>query len=466
MNPLILLPFAALTINGPSVQQRVDKFMKSMREAMHIPGLAYAVVKDGKVVQEGAVGIANLTYNVPVTKGTPFLLASITKQFTAAGIMKLVEDGKVSLDAPISTYLGEVPDAWKPITVRHLLTHTAGLKDRFEEKDVRQWKLIYTEATMYEAAKATPVDFPVGDGFQYSDQGFFLLGKIIEEVSKKPYRTFLQDTFFKPTGMKDTTTIALDEIVLNLADGYSIKAKKWIHNNRRTEYGLVSHFGAISTVGDLAKWMIALQNDKPLKHDSIAAMWTPAVQNDGSEVSAANSSYGFGWFLENFNGERIVQHGGSTGTSIYMLPDRHFGVVVLTNLEQLSGGDAVFLSKSIAKMYIPSLAWGNHKPIAQTASSKTLSDELVRVLSLEPLDEAMYDPIYLRMFKPAMAAQKTGLAALGKPKNAELLFDRPGKNVRTLGFVVRYADFGLFATIRVGPGDKIRHLGVEGEDLP
>ncbi|WP_158409237.1 serine hydrolase domain-containing protein [Fimbriimonas ginsengisoli] len=460
------LAFASAAAPPSDFKSRIDKFLRVSAESMGIPGFAYAVVKDGKVICQGAHGLSNLTYKVRATPKTPFLLASITKQFTAAAIMRLAEQGKVKIDEPISTYLADAPESWHAITVRNLLNHTGGLKDRFEEKNTSLWRLNYSELAMYEAAKSTPVDFAPGTAWQYTDQGYFLLGRIIEEVSGQKYRAFLEESFFKPLGMTSTTTIAMKEIVPNLAEGYAMEGGKIIHNHRRTDYGLVSHFGVISTVGDLAKWVIAMNSGKALKPETVKEMWTPARLADGSEVTGTSGSYGLGWFLEWLNGHRVVQHGGATGTALYTLPDDHLAVIVLTNLEQLSGGNATSLAQSVAKFMVPDASWGSLRPLEDQGQHAEFTTELRHVLSAENANESLYDPTFYRLYRTALASQKAQLAQLGKPLSVDLLFVRPTGSVHTLGYRVKYKDLTLYATVRVGADGKIRYLGAENEELP
>ena len=462
-----MIPLLAVAMTTQTdANTRVDQFLAAAREQMKIPGLAFAIVKDGKVVHEGAVGVASLTYDVKATPKTPFLLASITKQFTAAGIMRLVEEGKVKLDEPIGTYIGDVPEAWKPITVRHLLTHTAGVKDRFEEKDFSLWRLKYTTQAMMDAAKATPVDFAPGKGWQYSDQGYFLLGRILELASGKSYRDYLQESFFRPLEMTATTTSLQTEVIPGLAEGYSLAGGKHIHNHRRTDYGLVSHFGIVSTVGDLAKWAIALTAGKALKPESVRQMWTNGKMGDGTDIVGAGGAYGFGWFLDEFNGHRIVQHGGASGTAFYTLPDDRVAIVVLTNLEQLSGGNATALATSIAKIYVPGLAWANIKPLADQKQETAMTAEVERVMTGGDATADLYDPTYWRAFQPAVRAQKASLANFGKPKAVELLFVKTRGATRTLGYRFAYPVLTLYITVGIGPDGKIRQLGAEAENLP
>jgi len=257
----------------------------------------------------------------------------------------------------------------------------AGLKDRFEGKTGAEWLLSFTTDAMYASAKACALDFKPGERFQYSDQGYFLLGMIIEKVSGKSYREFLKDRIFGPLGMDHSSTIWQPDVVKNLATGYTLAGGKLLHNHRRTDYGLVSHFGIISTVLDLAKWDAALYGEKLLKRSSLDQMWTPGKLTNGDLTQIGPWYYGYGWFVDDFFGHKIVQHAGSTGTSIWRLPDDKLTVIVLTSLEQLAGGDATSISKAIAQIYAPETSWQAVKPNPDPDPELTqkLKPETIRV---------------------------------------------------------------------------------------
>lgn len=464
---LTLVALAAVVPAQDSLAKRTQKFLAKAAERMYIPGLTYAVVKDGKVVAQGAYGMANLTYQTRTTLKTKFLLASVTKQFTAAAVMKLIEEGLVELDAPISKYLEDSPSSWSGITVRNLLGHTGGLKDRFEEADRSKWRVIYSEEAMFKSAVATPTDFAPGEQWQYTDQGYFLLGRIVETVTRKSYRTYLTETFFKPLGMNDSTTIQLTEVNPNLAQGYSILNQKWLNNSRRTDYGLVSHFGVVSTSADMAKWTIALQAGKVVKSETMKQMWTPVKLADGRFAPVGVGSYGFGWFLERFNGESIVQHGGSTGTSVFMLPERHLSVIVLTNLEQLSGGDATTLARAVARLYCPatSLASLRDGTPADAAVVRSLTDEVKAVLRGEITPE-LYEPNFAKLIAPSLKAQATALKALGDPSATTLVREEPVFETTVFTFRMKLKAATLYATFRLNTAGKITHLMIEEDLMP
>jgi CubicO group peptidase (beta-lactamase class C family) len=433
--------------------------------ALGIPGLSLAVVHNGKTIKAQGYGLANVTHDVPARPQTVYLLASITKSFTAAATMKLVEDRKLALADPLAKHLPDAPEAWKGITLRHLLTHTAGLRDRFEGPSAEEWLLSYSTERMYRAARETPTDFPPGTRWQYSDQGYFLLGMIIEKVTGKSYRQFLTERLFRPLGMTATTTIRQEEIVKNMASGYTRKGDTLLHSHRRTDYGLVSHFGLLSTVTDLARWAAALDSGTLLKRETLAAMWTPAALKDGTRVQTALGAYGFGWFLDERNGHRIIQHGGSTGTAFWHLPDDRLTVIVLTNLEALAGGDATGIARQIAALYVPGATWAAMRPKPDPSPGLTarLKAELRRLAEGNP-DLSLYAADSGPVVRAAALQQSEFYRSIGPLQRLVFLGEReakaPGKKPqgRTCIYRAVYQRLTLHYTVALDPDGKIRSL--------
>lgn len=446
----------------PEKPDAIDIFINNVIKEDHVPGVSLAIVKNGRIIKAKGYGLANVEHDVPVNSDTVFLLASITKSFTATGIMMLVEEGKIKLDEKISVYLPDTPPSWKEITVRRLLTHTAGLKDRFEGKTGGDWQLSFTKEEMYRSARATPVDFAPGEGFQYSDQGYFLLGKIIEEVCGKSYRQFIKERIFDPLGMDSSTTDSQREIIKHRAEGYTRAGGKLYHNHRRTEYGLVSHYGILSTAIDLAKFDAALYGEKLLKRSTLEQMWTSSQLSSGDRVMAGKWSYGFGWFVDRFFGHRLVQHGGSTGTAFWRMPDDQLTVIVLTNLEQLAGGDATGIAKLIASKYVPQLSWANHKPQPDRDPklTQTLKAEIVRFSS------GQTDPdLYVAKYGPAVAqavkGQKTFYDRIGPLKSFDYLSSDVAGKDKSVYYRAVYKEMTLYYSISLNSEGKI--AAVSGE---
>ena len=257
----------------------IDAYIKAEMEKRRIPGLALAVIQHGEVIKMQGYGLANVELDVPVTPDTVFALASVTKQFTATAIMLLVEEGKVGLDNPISHYLSNTPDAWQGITVRHLLTHTAGLVGAggFLALDAGGERADYTTAEMFEAATKDPMNWErePGEGWQYSNVGYFLLGMILEKASGQRYRELVTERFFRPLGMTATSVLDQWAILKNRASGYALRNGQLVHIRHHAQVELPSEGGIFSTVKDLVKWEAALTGGKVVKPSSLDQMWTP-----------------------------------------------------------------------------------------------------------------------------------------------------------------------------------------------
>ncbi|HKR60556.1 MAG TPA: serine hydrolase domain-containing protein, partial [Pyrinomonadaceae bacterium] len=311
-------------------------------EQQHIPAISLCVVRDSRIIKDQTYGIANVELNVPATADTEFAIASMTKSVTASAIMLLVQDGKINLDDPITKFFDGLPESWQGITVRHLLSHTSGIKDHFHDypffpiANVNR-KLEYNDADYLKALVDSGLNFKPGTQWAYSSAGFHLLGMIIQKITGKPYADFFRERIFAPLGMTRTHVISLGEIIPNRAAGY-----RWLNGEQRNgDYtGQTISGGAdvslLTTASDLAKWHIALSSEGLWKKSSLEQMWTPAVLADksGAAVFPAGES-GLGWGLLLTNGYLRIAHGGSftTGFSSFMarVPEKRLIVIILTN---------------------------------------------------------------------------------------------------------------------------------------
>ena len=303
--PLTLLLLLSPQCQGEDgVVAKVDDFVREEMRSQHIPGLSLLVNKDGKTVLAKGYGLANVEHQVPVKPETVFQSGSVGKQFTATAVMMLVKDGKIGLDDFISKHLTNAPPTWANIKVRHLLTHTSGLGDYPSDFDLRR---DYTEDELLAKVAATPLAFQPGEKWSYSNLGFLTLGILISKVSGKFYGDFLQERIFKPLGMTTARIISEADIVTNRAAGYrlvkgELKNQEWVSPT----FDSTADGSLYLTVYDLAKWDAVLYTDKLLKRSSLDQMWTPVTLNNGK-----THPYGFGWFIVDVRGHRLIHHGGS-----------------------------------------------------------------------------------------------------------------------------------------------------------
>ena len=340
--------FLLLTISARA--DEVDNFVRAQLAERHIPGAAIAVIKNGRVVKSEGYGLASVEFNAPVTKETVFEIGSVSKQMTAAAIMLLVEEGKINPDEKISKYLPATPDAWKNVTVRHLLTHTSGIKSYTGLSGFELTKRLSRDEFIRTLA-AQPLEFETGSRYQYSNSGYNLLGFIIETVSGKSYWDFMRERIFKPLGMEKTADRDPKYIIPNRATGYEWENGSLIGR----DYDLTDVFSAgaiVSTVTDLAKWDAAWRGDTLLKKTSKTQAWTPVTLNDGKPYP-----YGFGWRFSEVRGHRLIAHSGQTagfGANISRYVDDDLTVIALTNLGEIGMGTV--LANGIAKIYIPAIS--------------------------------------------------------------------------------------------------------------
>lgn len=344
----------------------VDDFVQADMAARKIPGVAIAITKDGNVIRAQGYGLANVEHQVPVKPETVFQSGSVGKQFTAMGVMMLVEAGKMSVDDPISKYFGTTPASWRPIKVRHLLTHTSGIKDWGPpEIDLRR---DYTEDEMVKVAKTLPLDFKPGTQWSYSNTAYVLLGIVIHKVSGQFYGDFLQERVFKPLGMTRTRIINEADIIPDRAAGYELvkgelKNQEWVS----PKFNTTADGSLYTTVIDLAKWDAALRGEALVKKATLDAIWSPIKLANGQ-----SRQYGFGWFFDEQRGHRVIEHGGSWQgfrASVTRYVDDGLSVLVLANLAQAQP-EAV--SHAVAGLIEPTLALPDpRKPATDPDANRT-----------------------------------------------------------------------------------------------
>ncbi len=322
-----------------------DDFIRQEMAARRIPGVALTVIQNGEAVKTAAYGFANLEWNVPVATNTVFEIGSLTKQLTAAGILLLAQDGKLSVEDSLAKYLPEVPAAWTNVTLRHLLAHTSGLKS-YTGLDGFELTRHLTRQQFIQQLAAQPMEFQPGEKFKYCNSGYNLLGYVIEAVSGQSYQDFLRERILQALGMNATTDRNPKQVIPHRASGYE-QTTNHIHINRDDDLTDVFSAGAmVSTVGDLAKWNAMLDSDTLLTGDSKRLMWTPGKLNDGSLLT-----YGFGWRMGSLEGHRNIGHSGSTSgfsASLQRYPDDRLAVIVLTNTDEAI---ATKLAEKLATFY-------------------------------------------------------------------------------------------------------------------
>lgn len=291
-----------------------------------VPGAAILVLRDGAPAVRRGYGLADLEQGAPVTPATNFRLASVTKQFTSAAILLLVEDGLLGLDDTARNWLPLLPPASDTVTLRHLLTHTSGLID-YEDVVPASMTAQLRDANVLDLLQDQDrVHFPPGTAWRYSNGGYALLALIVERASGRSFAEFLRDRIFRPLGM--TETVAHQEGVSTVAHrafGYSLEGGAWVRTDQNPTSAVLGDGGIYSSIDDLAKWNAALDDDRLLGAESRRLMFAPATPTDEAAVE-----YGLGWRI---TGDSQWHSGETVGfrNVIVRLPGRRTTVVILTN---------------------------------------------------------------------------------------------------------------------------------------
>ncbi len=353
-SPALRLLMAALILAGKafcqtpgSTSDAVAQYVKAEMARQHIPGIALLVSRNGEPVRAQGFGFSNVELQVPVKPETLFQSGSVGKQFTATAIMMLVEEGKISLDDSITKYFPEAPATWRPVTVRHLLSHTGGFTDYPKDFDFRK---DYSEAELLKIVEAIPLAFPPGTSWSYSNLGYLTLGILIHRVTGTFYGDVLQARIFRPLGMQTTCIISEADIIPNRSAGYrlvkgELKNQEWVSPVLNTTADGSLYFSIL----DLAKWDAALYTEKLLKRSSLEQMWTVVKLNNGQLNSG---SYGFGWEITSSHGHRLIDHDGAWQgfkTQISRYVDDKLTVVVLSNLAEANPGK---IAEHVAELYL------------------------------------------------------------------------------------------------------------------
>jgi CubicO group peptidase (beta-lactamase class C family) len=344
-----------------TLDQSVDAYVRDEMTKRQIPGLALAVVRHGRIQKIASYGYADVDFSVPVKSTTLFSIASVTKTVTAVGIIKLQEEGKLSVDDSIGLYLEEVPVSWRKVKIRQVMSHTSGIPDVMSNPFTLD-TVAETPEGMFHVFADKPLDFVPGSKWQYNQANFMLLGMIIEKVSGQPYTEFCRDRLFGPIGV--TPTFGYPQtLVANRSHTYTILhwsptgVSRLEHVQLQTGRLLPSMLwpagGLNLTAAEFSKWLIALESGKVVREASLEQLWAPIKLNDGSIFEQAPPepwrTFGLGWGSASDLGHRRVGFSGGTFATFFMYPKEELDVVVLTNME---GADPESLAEAIAHRYI------------------------------------------------------------------------------------------------------------------
>lgn len=324
-----------------AMAEAFDAYMKAAVETGHFSGTVL-VARNGVPLFQGNYGLASIELNVPIRDDTVYDVQSITKPFTALLIMMLQEEGKLSVTDRACDYLADCPEAWRPITIEHLLTHTSGIEgySRLDDWDETLDSRTYSRAGAASLVRNRPLRFAPGEGWRYSNSGYQLLAQIVERVSGKTLPEMYRERIFSPLGMNHSGFSNSRLVVPNQATGYYSLGSIFI---RAAPESVTSNFGnggIVSTAGDLLMWDQALYSNRLISRASYEQM-----------IAHTKNDYGYGWEIRNWSRRRQIGHAGSGGgysTQIARFIDDGLTVVVLSNSDAASGGGT---AQALAAIY-------------------------------------------------------------------------------------------------------------------
>jgi CubicO group peptidase (beta-lactamase class C family) len=413
---------------------RVDSIFASI-DGTGSPGCAVGAVQNGRFRHRRGYGMADLERRVAITPQSVFYTGSVSKQFTAMSIALLARDGRLALDDPARKYLPELPEAFAAITVRHMVHHLSGLREKWELLQLqgfRDGNLVTQNDVLELVKRQRELNFAPGDDHLYNNTAYDLLATIVERVSGKPIRSFAAERIFGPLGM--TRSQYVDDRTLLVPDramGYSAGAGQVTLNPAYVE--TVGSGSVYSTVEDLARWDESFYTAALGDQDLLRLVQTPGRLNDGTELS-----YAFGLFVDRWRGLRRVQHGGALAgfrAAIMRFPDERFSAIVLCNFAQANADGyamriaEVYLADRLApaeRRATTSTPGFGDAALARRAEGTYLSRRTGQVARIERRDSAVtlgYGPTRL----PLMAAGPDRAQVIGLSGAEVVVFAGPNE---------------------------------------
>jgi CubicO group peptidase (beta-lactamase class C family) len=455
--PPLLAVALALALSAPASADPVDALLARQQDRAHIPGVALAVVEDGKVAKLAGYGLANVEWRGAVDADTPFQLASATKVFTGIALMRLVEQGKLTLDAPLTAFFPEAPEAWRGITVRQLASHTSGLPDDLGQPRPE------TVEEIVAAAQRTPLAYAPGTESRYGFTDFVVLRAVMEKVSGRSLPDLFRDELVTPLGLTATA--------FNFARQQGVLRSARLLPRAATTYGwsegalVTSDFlygepgyaagGLFSSARDLSRVFVALDEGRLLKPESLRELQTAARLKDGK-----SAGFGVAWAVRSFGGTTVTGHsGGPALADVLRFPDRKLTIIALANQRRYYP----LLAEAIAELRLPAPAIipvEDREPALLTRLKTLLADAAEGRVDAAGFDaEGQKESVpFLADFGGAL------LAAVGPVKRAVLLRDETADGLRTRTHLVEFADKTMRWRLVTTAEGLVRGLYPVGED--
>jgi CubicO group peptidase (beta-lactamase class C family) len=423
----------SILLTASAAADPIDDYMSRQMERGHIPGAAIAIVENGKVSTARAYGLANLEWNIPVDGDTAFQLASATKLFTGAVLMRLVEREQISLDGPISSFFEDAPESWRKITVLQLANHSSGLSEDLGNPRPE------TVNEIVAASMRAPLAYEPGTQSRYGFTDFVVLRAILEKVSGKKFEELIQDEIAAPLGLKSTrfAHMANNEMGIRSYDVLPRRASIYSSQGsgqRGSEffYGETGHAagGIYSSINDLAAFFAAIDNGRLLSRESVAALQTAAIFPSGKA-----NGFGVGWSVRKYRGVPVVGHsGGPALADIVRIPDRKLTIIAVTNQQNLYP----LIAEGIADFYLPAPPERSGIADKNPEGARRVREMLTSALQGQ-LDKASFNEGGRANMVPFLQGfGQTLLKLLGPVQSVRLLADDEAGGLRTRRYRINF----------------------------
>lgn len=357
---LLIVIFSSNRILSQDKKKEIISYLKKETEEKKIPGCQLVVLKNNKILLSEALGIANVPFSIPVKTNTIFSINSISKVFTSVAVMQLQEQNKLHINDLISRYIDSIPDNWKKITIKQLMSHTSGLPDIEDEKGLIGDK---GQDSAWAKVKKLPLQSEVGEKFNYNATNYYILQRIIEKCSATTFEKFVRKNQFDVLGMKEIYYGNSYDVIKNKCPTYSyysqdkitgeyIKGTKLKETYEEFPSKMITDAGAFTTAEEMSKWIIGLQLGKLLKkNEDIETIWEPVKLNNGTYDGFGGilNAYALGWpVIMRQNHSTVASIGGGRAAFI-IYPKDNLTIILFTNLTGVAPEEIV---EKIAAFYI------------------------------------------------------------------------------------------------------------------
>ncbi len=314
-------------------QDTIDRLIDRKMLEQKLVGVSIGIIENGKLVKLSGYGLANIEYRVLADENTVYKLGSISKHMIAVAVMKLNEEGKLKLSDKLKKYIQDAPASWENITIRNLLNHTSGLP---RESPGFRFNLAQSDSVLIKEAFNIPLTFPTGTNWEYCNLGYFILAEVIRKVSGIPFAQYMWEEIFSKYGLDRTATTTVYDVNPFKAEGYIPRGRDSLIK-AETQIALRPSGAFISTIADMMKWEMLIQNEQFISKQSWQQMWSDTVLTTRKSPAGSAVYYGYGWQTTDYKNKKLVFHGGSLPgfrTMYYRFPEEKTAIVILANADQ------------------------------------------------------------------------------------------------------------------------------------